>query len=206
MKCVKSIAILLTVFAPLSLAKNKKKEILPAVFSNARYVYVQGEDGDILKPGLFPEDREAIANVQDAFKDWNRYALTLHRNEADLIVIVRRGRLASAQMHGGVGVGNPPMMGGSYPGHNPSATGNLGPDGPDRDNGPDRAGVRSEIGPNDDILRVYMLNPQGKLSGPLWSREMKDGLDAPDLMLVRFLKEAVDHDYPQQPAKPANKP
>ena len=133
MKFAKSVAIFLAVLAPVSFAKNKKKDTLPAVFSNARFVYVQAEDGDILKPGLFPEDREAIANVQDALKDWNRYALTLHRNDADLIIIVRRGRLASAQLHGGVTAGNQPVIGGSYPRRNPAGAGSSAPgDDPDR--------------------------------------------------------------------------
>lgn len=101
MKFFKSIAVALAVVAPLVLAKDKKKDNLSALFSNARYVYIQAEDGDIMKPGLFPEDREAIANVQDALKDWHRYALTINRGDADLIIIVRKGRLAAAQVHGG---------------------------------------------------------------------------------------------------------
>ncbi|WP_348261377.1 hypothetical protein P8935_16425 [Telmatobacter sp. DSM 110680] len=203
MKFAKSIAILLTLVAPLALAKNKKKDILPAVFSSARFVYVQAEDGDTLKPGLFPEDRDAIANVQDALKDWNRYSLTMHRNDADLIIIVRRGRLAAAQLHGGVGAGTPTGIGASYPGRNPAGPGNPNPGGnPDRSDNVDAIGARGEAGPADDTLRVFSLTPQGKLSGPLWSREMKDGLDAPEVVLLRFLRDAVDHDYPPQPASP----
>ena len=56
MKLFISIAICVALAAPLALAKDKKKSTLPAIFSNARYVYVQAEDGDIMKPGLFPED------------------------------------------------------------------------------------------------------------------------------------------------------
>jgi len=203
MKLLKSIAILLMAVAPLALAKDKKKNVLSDVFSNARFVYVQAEDGDILKPSLFPEDRDAIANVQDALKDWNRYSLTMHRNDADLIIIVRRGRLAAAQLHGGVGVGSPTGIGGSYPSRNPAGSGNPNPGGnPDRSDNVDTLGARAEAGPADDTLRVFSLTPQGKLSGPLWSREMKDGLDAPQVVLLRFLRDAVDHDYPQQPASP----
>jgi len=169
MKVFKSIAILLTVFAPLAVAKDKKKDTLPALFSNARYVYVQAEDGDIMKPGLFPEDRDAIANVQDTLKGWPRYSLTLNRKDADLIIIVRKGRLASAQVHGAVTAGAP------------------------------TATPTAPI-PPDDILRVFSLSPEGKLSGPLWSSEMKDGLDAPNVMLLRALRDAVDRAYPPQPA------
>jgi hypothetical protein len=210
MKLFKSIAILLTVVAPLALAKDKKKDTLPAVFSNARFVYVQSEDGDIMKPGLFPEDRDAIANVQDALKDWNRYSLTINRNDADLVIIVRKGRLAAAQLHGGIAAGTPTGIGSSYPGRNPAGPGNSDPGrNPDHTDSGDTLGARGEVGPVDDTLRVFSLTPQGKLSGPLWSREMKDGLNAPEVMLLRTLREAVDRAYPPQSAsQPAaqNKP
>lgn len=207
MKSPKSIAVLLALVAPLALAKDKKKDTLPAVFSNAHYVYVQCEDGDIMKPGLFPEDRDAIANVQDALKDWNRYSLTLDRKDADLIIIVRKGRLAAAQARGDIGVGRPPDIGGSFPSRNPAGPGNTDPGRtPDRTDTVDSLGARGEVGPNDDTLRVFALTPQGKLSGPLWSREMKDGLDAPDVSLLRALREAVDRSYPPQSARPPASP
>ncbi len=188
MKVFKSIAILLTAFAPLALAKDKKKDTLPAVFSNARYVYVRAEDGDIMKPGLFPEDRDAIANVQDALKDWKRYALTINRNDADLVIIVRKGRLASAQLHGGISTGTQTGISGSSPNRNPNGPGSSDPG---RTDSGDTLGARGEVGPADDTLRVFSLSPQGKLSGPFWSREMKDGLDAPNVMLLRALRDAV---------------
>ena len=198
MKLLKSIAVLLTLTSALALAKDKK--VLPALFSNARYVYVQAEDGDIMKPGLFPEDREAIANVQDAMKDWHRYTLTLNRSDADLIIIVRKGRLAAAQLHGGVTAGAPTGVGGAYPNRNPGA-GNSDPSrNPDPADGGYNVGARGEVGPPDDILLVFSLSTQGRLSGPLWSGEMKDGLDAPNVMLLRSLRDAVDRAYPPQPA------
>jgi hypothetical protein len=139
-------------------------------------------------------------------KDWHRYVLTINRNDADLIIIVRKGRLASAQLHGGVTTGNATGIGGTYPRQNPAGAGNSDPDrnpGP-ADSGYD-VGARGEVGPADDILRVFSLSPQGKLSGPLWSSEMKDGLDAPNIMLLRSLRDAVDRAYPPQPAA-QNKP
>jgi hypothetical protein len=204
MKLFKMVAVCVALVAPLALAKDKKKSGLPTIFSNARYVYVQAEDGDIMKPGLVPEDREAIADVQDAVKSWNRYAVTLNRRDADLIFIVRKGRLASVQLNGGIGVGATPGISGSYPSRNTAGTGNANPD---RNGTVESVGARSEVGPNDDILRVYSLSPQGSLLGPFWSNEMKDGLDAPDVPLLRTLKEAVEHAYPPQPAgQPAGQP
>jgi hypothetical protein len=198
MKVFKSIAVLVVLVVPLAFAKDKKKDTLPALFSSARYVYVQAEDGDIMKPGLNPEDREAIANVEDAMKNWHRYALTLNRGDADLVIIVRKGRIASAQVNGGVGVGSV-----SYPNRNPAGPANTNGD---RTDSYETVGARGEVGPADDIMRVYSLS-QGKLMGPLWSSEMKDGLDAPAVMLLRSLRQAVDHAYPPQAAsQPANPP
>ena len=76
-----------------------------------------------MKPGLFPEDREAIANVQDALKDWHRYALTINRGDADLIIIVRKGRLAAAAQVNGGGSWNAPRSQRLSPNRNPGAPG-----------------------------------------------------------------------------------
>src|SRR3954447_333613 len=70
-------------------AKPKKADV-PAAFQNARYVYVQAEDGDILNPRLLPEDRQSISDVEDKVREWHRYAITINRSEADLVFVVRR--------------------------------------------------------------------------------------------------------------------
>jgi hypothetical protein len=199
MKALVSAALLLVVAVPLAHGKDKKKSAIPAVFANAHYVYVQSEDGDIMKPGLFPEDREAIANVQDAVKEWKRYVVTINRRDADLVFIVRKGRLAAVQPYGGVGIGNAPpnATAGSYPNRNAP-----GPNNPNADqtNSGTEIGARSDVGPSDDLLRVYTQTPDGRLNGPLWSREIKDGLDTPNVLLVRVLREAVEKAYPPQAA------
>jgi hypothetical protein len=60
------------------------------------------------------------------------------------------------------------------------------------------------------MLRVFSPLPRGKLIGPIWSSEIKDGLDAPDVVLVRALREAVDRSYPpesaSQPASQSGQP
>jgi hypothetical protein len=66
----------------------------------------------------------------------------------------------------------------------------------------DSLGAEAEMGPSDDLLRVFMLNTDGKLSGPLWSQEMKDGLEGPSVLLVQRLKDAVERAYP--PPSPAS--
>lgn len=197
MKLIPSIALAVVIAAPLGFAKDKKKNDVPEMLATARYVYVQAEDGDIMNPRLFPEDRQAIADVQDELKDWNRYTVTINRDEAELMVVVRKGRLAAAQLHGGVGIGTGTEAGGPYPGsRNPA-----GPNNPGMDRGTSaEIGARGEAGPSDDLLRVYLVGTDGHRGALLWSREMRDGLDAPQALLVRQLRQAVDKAYPPQTA------
>jgi hypothetical protein len=189
----KAAALLLVLLPTVALAKTKKPEV-PAVFGNARFVYVESPDGDLFKPGVYPEDRTAISDVQDALRDWNRYVLTTHREEAELVFVVRKGRLASGQLHGGVQIGQP-LPPGQMPGHGPGQSGSG-----------DSVGTRAEVGPEDDMLEVYMLNPEGKLTGPIWNRSQTDGLNAPQLQLLRQLRDAVERAYPATTAGKQSKP
>jgi hypothetical protein len=169
-------------------AKSKKEKV-SAAFRNARFVYVQSIDGDALDPRLYPEDREAIFDVQQRMRDWNRYTVTFRREEADLVIIVRKGRSAAAQARTGIAIGRPAQPN-SYPGQ-ASGQGSAQPG-----NGP-VVGVGAEVGPSDDLLRVFIGSPDGKLLGPVWSRELEGGLDTPSVELVRQLKDAVEEAYPQ---------
>jgi hypothetical protein len=168
---------------------KKKKPSVPAVFGNAKYVYVKAEDGDMYNPRLLPEDRDAISDVMNALHAWGRYIVMPTDEGAELVFIVRKGRVASARA--GVTVGTQTTPGstgaGPYPG-NPRQTG---------------AGVPGttfggEVGPPDDFLEVRMKNPGGDLSGPVWQRTMTDGLDAPNVPLLQTLRQAVERDYPQK--------
>jgi len=188
-------------------AKPKKPDV-PAVFQTAKYVYVQAEDGDALRPGLYPEDRQAIYDVENKIRDWKRYAITINRDEADLVFIVRKGRLAAAQ--GQLGVGNIPRpQPGQYPSQNPGQGPSQGPGagpGPNQGGMSESVGVGTEVGPSDDLLRVFILTGDKKLSGPVWAHELHRGLDAPMVRLVEQLKAAVEKAYPPTPAPDPNKP
>jgi hypothetical protein len=191
MRPVLVVALLLAVLAPAALAKTKKPEV-SAAFRNATYVYVESSDGDVFKPGLYPADREAIGNVLDALRDWKRYTLTTRREQAELVFVVRKGRLANAQLGGQVHLGQP-LPPNQSPGHGPGSAGN----------GVDTEG---EVGSEEDMLRVYMLNPSGKLMGPIWNRTFTDGLEAPQLLLFHQLKDAVEQAYPAAQASQPTKP
>jgi|HubBroStandDraft_1064217.scaffolds.fasta_scaffold23143_2 hypothetical protein len=187
-------AVLLVVLLPaFALAKPKKTDV-PAIFRNATYVYVESPDGDVMRPGLYPADRNAIEDVEDALRDWNRYTLTTRRDQAEIVIVVRKGRLTSGQLNGRVPVGQP-LPSNPAPGHGPGSAGN----------GPGY-GTEAEVGPEDDMLRVYLLDPDGKLGGPIWNRTLTDGLDEPQLLLFQQLKSAVERAYPLTTASHQSKP
>jgi hypothetical protein len=158
-----------------------KKHAPSAILASAQYVFVEPYSGsDIptatVDPHVSAEDREAVGNVQNAILQWSQYKLAVRRSEADLIVFIRKGRLASA--NGGVrvhiGTSNPAP---GAPSQTDAAAAPLG---------------GAEVGPDQDILWVYSLDPDGKLTGPIWQKTLKDGLEAPQLVLFEKFKEAVN--------------
>lgn len=185
MRACRLAAVFAFTFLLLNLAHAKpKKPDVPAVFKNARYVYVQAVDGDVLNPRLVPEDRQAIYDVEQSLRKWKRYALTLNRNEAELVFVVRKGRLGSVSVHGGVSAGSrvPPGQSSPVPGEGRTS----------------EVGAGAEVGPPDDLLLVQ-LQDQGQLTTVVWYRSMDGGLDAPDVELMKELKAAVEKAYPQVP-------
>jgi hypothetical protein len=62
----------------------------PKVLINAKYVYVTSYDGDQFDPNLLPEDRQAIASVQDAIQKWGHYVLVYRPQDADMIIAVQK--------------------------------------------------------------------------------------------------------------------
>jgi hypothetical protein len=60
----------------------------PGTLVNARYVYVTSYDGDQFNPNLFPDDRQAIATVQDSLQKWGKFTLVYQPNQADIVLMV----------------------------------------------------------------------------------------------------------------------
>jgi hypothetical protein len=144
----------------------KSKDTLPPILLSSHYVYVEAYDGDAFDPAVIPDDRHAIADVQGAILDWKRYIVTAKRKDAELIIVVRKGRIASVQPRVGVGGGG--------------GTRNVS------------GGVSADVGSPNDLLEVFVLSPDGSRSGPIWTRSMKDGLNPPEIPLFQQLKQAVD--------------
>jgi hypothetical protein len=159
---------------------QSKKHAPSAMLASAQYVFVEPYSGsDMPTPTVDPhvsaEDRDAVGNVQNAILQWGQYKLAARRSEADLIVFIRKGRLVSA--NGGV--------------HVHVGTGNSTPGAPSKTDADAAPLAGAEVGTDQDIFWVYSLDPDGKLTGPIWQKTLKDGLDAPQLVLFEKFREAV---------------
>ena len=191
--------VLLLAFVPMLASARKKtsKPAVPAVFNQAQYVYVQAMDGNEFNPNLLPEDRQAIADVMTAIQGWKRYVLVYQRSQADLVFVVRKGRLVTGR--GNVGITRGPAR---LPGQGP---GQQGTPIPQQGNGT-VLGAGGEVGPPNDLLWVCTMDPNGRLNSPLWSRTEKDGLDSPDVPLFKEFRREMDREYPPSTASKAKKP
>jgi len=178
-----AIGVLVTSVASAQTPSNKQEQVPTAILLNSRYVYVEAWDGDFFSPHLLPEDRKAIVDVQNALKDWNRYLVTVKRREAEILVVVRKGRTVSANGSVGGNVGSRPGESGPHD--------ELGSNKPKAEGG-DKAGVGPEVAGRDDLFFVYLVNEDGSLIGPIWIHHQKDGLGTPDIPLFQQFKEFLD--------------
>ncbi len=78
---------------------------MPRTLANARFVYVAAYDGDQFDPNLLPDDRAAIARVEDAIQKWGKLTLVYRAQDADIILMVEsrpsEDVLAVYDAHGG---------------------------------------------------------------------------------------------------------
>ncbi len=176
-KIIPLILVLVPAFTAVQ-AKTKKPYKLPAAFNMAQFVWVEAVDGQEFNPRLIPEDRQAIGDLYKALYDWKRYMVVANRDRADLIFVVRKGRLAESGV--GIQAGNGPVV---APGGR--AGGPVPAGGPMPGNG---VAVGAEVGPPDDLLEVYQRNPNDTQGVLLWQRTQADGLDHPDVPLFKQLK------------------
>jgi hypothetical protein len=210
MKFPGAIALMIAALTALPVhAKDKKRSDVSPVFDQARTVYVEAQNGQQFDRNLDPEDRKAIADVQDLVQAWKRYRLVTQREDADIVIVLRRGRPANSD--GGLspsgnpnrGMGpNSPQSGLPSHGMDPSNSQMPGQQSP----GAPIAASGMETGASQDIFEVCQVNANGKLTRPLWSRAMDDGLSGPRVMLFQQFKDAVEKTYPSQPAGQESKP
>lgn len=194
-------------------AKSPKDSEVSRILCPARYVYVATIDGDVFNPRVLPEDRDAVARIEEKLRDWKRYIEVYQPQESDLVLIVRTGRLGTLQGAAGtrmgrVGPGNPGAGG-------PIAPGTSGtPDPTDASQGPDNTnsganspygssgpwvGAGGEVGPPNDLLAVYTKPGNIDRQAPMWQKTQKDGLDGPKVPLFEQFHQAIDSSCQDQP-------
>lgn len=186
-----SFVLLLAITGSAPATAKPKKPSVPEAFETAHTVFVEArEDHDITDIWLDPDDRKAILDVQDGIQDWGRYTLSRSRRDADLILVVYKGREVPDQP-------NPAAPGslhrpvGNSPIRDPSDASQSGtsPGSPD--------GLTQEK----DQLWVYTIQSDGKLKGPIWHSEQERGLNGPNVLLLRRLRDEVERAYPSAPAQ-----
>jgi len=153
-------------FVPFSIAKEKQS--FPKMIVSAKYVLVTNYFSDNLAdPRVPPLDRQAVIDVEDAMRDWGRYTLVNDRKDAELIILVRKGRTAETQ--NGIGI----HAGSNRP------TPSVGPI------------TDADAGDPQDMLAVYNAS-LGTDTAPIWRDRMTEGLSAPKVELVRELRTKVE--------------
>jgi hypothetical protein len=194
MKHSKAIAILAILIGCLMPAAEAKKHDISPAFQSAKTAYVEAADGPDSNPGLFSGDRQAIKDVQDGLRLWGRYTVVDHPEGADLIFLVHKGRAS------GTSEDSQPNL--PTPSRPPGGT--MAPRAPGQIGDQDSMSSATEMGSDNDRLMVFTPDAYLKRKNPIWTRESKDGLDAPSRLLLGQLKDAVELAY--RPAPPAGTP
>jgi hypothetical protein len=180
--------IALYLLTSLGFAKDKKKNTLPTYVLRAQTVAV------IIDPnaGFTVDDpqanRVAQRDVESALLNWGRYNPILQANDADLIVVVRKGngRMVNDTIHDPRQNNRP---GSVIPADNgASISGQEGP------RGQSNPGVtpQMEVGQTDDSFVVYEGGGDRPLDrAPVWRYVAKDGLMTPAVPAVDAFRKAV---------------
>ncbi len=187
-------------------AKDKKKQSLPDFVLNASTVVVVVEP-DAGEPLNDPSaNATARDNVEKALMDWGRLHPMMDRQQADLVIAVRRGSEKAVptikggpiDQRGGV---MQPADGGI------SVGGQMGQPPPVSRGGDPQSGPRigKEIGSSDDSFAVYRGGVEYPLdSSAVWRYTGKDCLRPPKVSAVEEFRKAIAEAEQQRQA--AKKP
>lgn len=164
-------------------ASAQDNKLVPESLVRAKYVYIgilqsDGGAADGMDRGLSPQDREVRDAVEKAFRQWKRYTVTITPDNADLIVLVRKGR------YGSVTLGGTPVRisGGAKQDDRRAKSDHPGRAYPD-------VTVAAEAGPIVDLLEVR-IGPNRGGDTRLWQRSRKDGfVGIPPYLFQEFKNE-----------------
>jgi hypothetical protein len=182
----------------LSVAKDKKKAILPDYVLQAHTVAVV-VDPDAPVSALHPNDnKQAADSVEKAFMTWGRYQPVIDVRSADLVILIRKGR-APGPVIGGVGNGNDRPVIIQQPTDSQTRVGGQWGTPPpisqqQQQQQQQQTGPRpgTEVASPKDVFEVYRGQTKYPLDEtPVWRYMGKDALNAPDVRAVEEFKKAV---------------
>jgi hypothetical protein len=156
------------VLASFVLAKQRP---LPKLVLNAKYVLVTTRFGVGPTFRITTENRHAVADVQNAIRQWGRYTLVYTPEAADLIFLVRTGQL----LEGRALVRTGPQQ--TIP--------------PDVDAAESTNLPQDVVGGPEDMLAVYDAKA-GPDSAPLWQGRDSGGLNPPNMQLLKEFRKNVE--------------
>lgn len=157
-------------------AVAKKRSNLRAELLKAKFVvvttYPDGGDNVNLNVRGYAEDRRAIADVETAIRKWGRWTVLSSNNQADLIIAIRKGRLA------GVGARVPttgPTIG--------------------------QPRMETEAGPADDMIAVFSAHGAESMAPgtdrnidgpPMWRLIQSNALASPNVPGIQQLRKEIE--------------
>jgi len=163
-----SVLVLIALLTVGTCAIAKNKATLPKLVVHAKYVLVTTYNGaDLTNPKVFPDDRQAVADVEEALREWGQYIVVNGTNQPpDLVLLVRKGRVADVMPSVSVHAGSDSRT-------------TVGPN------------AETDMGSRQDMLALYEA-PSGIDSAPLWREIQAGGLNPPNMQLVQNLRAAVE--------------
>ncbi len=164
-------------------SQKQKKPVIPEQIVRARTVAVvdfpRSSGASVTVPS---EDREARLAVEEALRQWGRYAVVYPQDDPDLLIVLHKG--GSKLKFKGRGAGDPPVI-------IDDTQVRIGTR--REDSTPPHVG--EELGPAEDMFMIYPGHRQidNPLDGPpIWRYVGKNVLNRPAVAAVREFRKAVD--------------
>jgi hypothetical protein len=169
-----SIHLFLVFLAVSLMGRTQSTKRIPAELAHARYValgydlgsgFLSDSEITLAQVRVLAEDRQALQRIRDQIDEWKRYAITIKPKDADLLIAVRIGRVASA--NAGVEIGRHDATTRTKPFYG------------------------GEVSSPDDMLEVYQSRG-GREGALLWRDLQKNGLSGSPSPLFEQFKRDVE--------------
>ena len=195
------VAAILVLSTSLAFAGGDKKPVLPAYVLRAETVFVLIDPDAGTSPTSPMANQKARDDVEKALMKWGRFRMAMNAEDADLVVVVRKGSGKIVQPTiGGLPTNDRPVIlqrtdnGGRIGGQKGRPPGSTDPAPQDTHPVP-----QMEAGMSDDMFVVYHGGEGNPLDGPpTWRYTDKDALKSPSVPAVAEFRKAIEEAEKQQ--------